>query len=89
MYAMMAVYAYLLEEYFILIFVGVGLCGLLASNILFVAYFKQQITVKDQVFVKWLHFFPKTKTWIPLLSLLVNFKFGKMLYSGFYGLEST
>ena len=26
---------------------------------------------------------------MPLLSLLINFKCGKMFYSGFYGLEST
>ena len=45
--------------------------------------------MKDRKFVKWLHFFPKTKTWVPLLSLLVNFKCGKMFYSGFFGLEST
>ena len=39
--------------------------------------------------MKWLHFFPSTKTWVPLLALIINFKCGKMFYSGFYGLEST
>jgi len=67
----------------------IGLLALLATNILFTAYYRQQIVVKDQVFVKWIHFFPKTQTWLPILILLVNFKFSKMFYSGFYGLEST
>ena len=89
MYVMMAAYAYSLDETLILMFVGIGFFGLLASNILFVSYYRQQITVKDQVFVKWLHFFPKTRFWLPLISLLLNFKMGKMFYSGFYGLDST
>lgn len=89
MYVMMVVYAYALGETVILILVLIGLFGLVATNILFVSYLKQQILLKDQVFVKWLHFFPKTSTWVPILSLLVNFKVGRMFYSGFYGLEST
>ena len=76
MYVMMVVYAYALGETVILILVLIGLFGLVAANILFVGYLKQQILLKDQVFVKWLHFFPKTSTWVPILSLLVNFKVG-------------
>lgn len=89
MYLMMIGFAYALDEPLIMIFAGIGFLGLIATNILFLAYFRQQITVKDQVFVKWLHFFPKTKTWLPILILLCNFKFGKMFYSGFFGLDST
>jgi hypothetical protein len=89
MYLMMIGFAYVLGEVLIMIFATIGFLGLIATNILFLAYFRQQITVKDQVFVKWLHFFPKTKTWLPILILLCNFKFGKMFYSGFFGLEST
>ena len=89
MYLMMAVYSYLLGEVLILIFTLIGLFGLIATNILFLSYFKSRIVVNDKVFVKWLHFFPKTRFWLPIVCLLVNFKFGKMFYSGFYGLEST
>jgi len=89
MYVMMIIYAYLLDQILALIFVGIGFLGLLATNILFASYYRQQILVKDQVFVKWLHFFPKTRTWLPVLILLVNFKFARLFYSGFYGLEQT
>ena len=47
MYMMMATYAYLLGEMLILIFTAIGLLGLLASNILFVGYYRSQILVKD------------------------------------------
>ena len=89
MYLMMVIYAYALDEIGAMVLSLIGFCSLLAANILFTAYYRQQILVKDQVFVKWIHFFPKTQTWLPLLILLVNFKFSKMFYSGFYGLEST
>lgn len=89
MYLMMVAYAYILGEVLILIFVLIGLLGLLATNILFTSYFKSRIIVNDKVFSKWLHFFPKTAFWLPFVCLTLNFKFGKMFYSGFYGLEST
>ena len=41
MYVMMAVYSYLLEEYLILMFVTIGIIGLLAANIIFVSYYRQ------------------------------------------------
>ena len=40
MYVMMAIYAYLLDEVLILIFVVIGLLGLVASNVLFVSYLR-------------------------------------------------
>lgn len=40
MYILMVIYSYALEEYLILMFVVIGLIGLLASNIIFVAYYK-------------------------------------------------
>lgn len=89
MYLMMAVYAYLLGEVMILIFTLIGLFGLLATNILFLSFYKSKILGVDKVFSKWLHFFPKTGFWLPFVCLTLNFKFGKMFYSGFYGLEST
>ena len=89
MYLIMIIHSYALEEYGAMALCLIGFLSLIATNILFTAYYRQQTLVKDQVFVKWIHFFPKTQTWLPLLALLVNFKFSKMLYSGFYGLEST
>jgi hypothetical protein len=62
---------------------------LLFSNIIFVCWYKTQVVANDNTFVKWLHFFPNTKKFLPLFCLLINFKCCKMLYSGFYGLEST
>lgn len=40
MYVIMAGYAYQLDEILILVFTLIGLAGLLASNILFVAYYR-------------------------------------------------
>ena len=40
MYVMMAVYSYIQDEYLILMFLGIGMLGLLATNILFVAYYR-------------------------------------------------
>jgi hypothetical protein len=41
------------------------------------------------VLSKWLFFFPNTKKMIPIACCLINFKCSKILYSGFYGLESS
>ena len=89
MYIMMVLMAYFTEEYLILCFSGLGLVSLIVDNIIFVVWYKQDILAKDHTYNKWLNFFPKTKTWFPIFCLLLNFKCGKMLYSGFFGLEST
>lgn len=89
MYGMMCAYALALDEGVIFAFVLIGLIGLFASNIFFVVYYRSKVCANDQQFVKWLHFFPTTRFWMPLLCLLVNFKAARMLYSGFYGLENT
>lgn len=44
---------------------------------------------KDSVYSKWMYFFPKTRRFIPVAACLINFKCSKILYSGFYGLESS
>ena len=88
MYVLMAVFAFALDEIVIMILVCIGIAGLVGANVLFAAQYRQTI-LKDRKFVKWLHFFPKTSYWVPLASVLVNFKCGKFLYSGFFGLEST
>lgn len=41
------------------------------------------------MYAKWLYFYPKTKKLIPIVSLLLNFKSSKIIYSGFYGMESS
>ena len=41
MYSIMVGYAYQIDEILILVFTFIGLAGLLASNILFVAYYRQ------------------------------------------------
>ena len=89
MYTMMFLIALFSEEYFVMLFSGMGLGFLITTNIIFVLRYKQEIYSKDQTYIKWLHFFPKTETWFPIFCLLINFKCGKMLYSGFFGLEST
>ena len=89
MYLHMAILAFALDKTWILVASSIGLVFLVLTNMVFVCYYRQEIVQKDMVFQKWIHFFPKTQTWLPLLTLLVNFKCAKMLYSGFFGLEST
>ena len=57
------------------------------ANIVFYLIYKKEI-VHDPTFSKWCRMYPKTERYISLLALLVNFKSIKLLYSGFYGLES-
>lgn len=56
---------------------------------MFTIYYNREIYGKDQVFSKWLFFFPKTKKLIPAASIIINFKCSKVLYSGLYGMESS
>ena len=40
LYVIMGLYAYSMDETLILLFIGIGICGLMATNILFVAYYR-------------------------------------------------
>ena len=66
---------------------GAGLLMLMTSNIIFYVIYKREI-VNDQAFAKWCRLYPKTEKYVALLTLLLNFKSIKFIYSGFYGLES-
>jgi hypothetical protein len=89
MYGLMVGFAAAAGEWAICGFSLVGTLMLIVSNVVFTIYYKRAVYDKDQVFSKWLFFFPKTKKFIPLVALCINFKFSKILYSGFYGLESS
>lgn len=65
-----------------------GATGLILSNIAFTFYYNRDIVGKDQVYEKWLYYFPRIRKLMPWACLLLNFKCSKMLYSGFYGMES-
>lgn len=66
---------------------GASLLMLLTANIIFYVIYKKEIT-KDASYAKWCRLFPKSERYISLLTLLLNFKSIKLVYSGFYGLES-
>jgi hypothetical protein len=68
---------------------AVGFVCLLISNIVFLVLFQREVVAKDEDFSKWLFFHPKTKVLLPVFCLLLNFKSSKIIYSGFYGLESS
>jgi len=89
MYSLMVGFSISTGEYAIAALCLVGLTALLVSNIAFTVYYQRDIYGKDTVFSKWLYFFPKTKKFIPIVSCLINFKCSKILYSGFYGMESS
>lgn len=80
-------YCIQLTEYDILVIVLVAFFMLLTSNFSFFIYFKKDI-VKDPTFLKWTKIYPRTSKWLPVLSIIVNFKLLKMLYSGFYSHEA-
>lgn len=61
---------------------------LMTSNIAFYVIYKKDILSKDSAFTKWLRMYPKTMKYLPIIALVVNFKAIKLLYSGFFGLES-
>jgi hypothetical protein len=89
MYSLMVGFSAYNSEWFICVLCSLGLIFLLTSNIAFTIYYQRDIYGKDTVFNKWLYFFPKTRRWIPFAAVLINFKSAKILYSGFYGLESS
>jgi len=89
MYALIVGLSYNSEEYAIAALSAVGLVALAISNVAFTFYYQRDIYGKDFVFSKWLFFFPKTKLFIPVFSCFLNFKCSKILYSGFYGMESS
>ena len=60
---------------------------LITGNIIFYLYYKKEISL-DPTFEKWCRMYPKTERYVGYLSLFINFKAIKLLYSGFYGLES-
>ncbi len=68
---------------------AIGFTCLIISNTVFLVLYKRDVVAKDEEFSKWLFFHPKTKAFVPICCLLINFKSSKIIYSGFYGLESS
>ncbi len=66
---------------------GIAFIMLITSNVIFYVIYKKEI-INDQAYAKWCRMYPKTEKYVVLLTLLVNFKSIKIIYSGFYGLES-
>ncbi len=66
---------------------GGAIIMLVTANIIFYVIYKREI-VADPSYAKWSRLYPKTERYISLLTLLLNFKSIKLVYSGFYGLES-
>lgn len=60
---------------------------LITANIIFYVIYKKEI-VNDEAYAKWCRLYPKSEKYITLLTLFLNFKSIKLIYSGFYGLES-
>ena len=83
-YAIMVCYAAAMEIWIAFILAGGGLLMLIVSNIMFYLMYKREIA-KDPTFTKWCRMYPKTEKYIGIISLVVNFKTIKLLYSGFYG----
>jgi hypothetical protein len=89
MYSLMVGFSAYSGEWLIFTLCGAAWAVLIVSNIVFTIYYIRDIYGKDKVLAKWLFFFPKTQKLIPAACLFVNFKCSKILYSGFFGLESS
>ena len=66
----------------------VSVLMLMTSNIAFYLMYKKEVLASDQIFNKWTRLFPKTQKYLQIFALIVNFKAFKLVYSGFFGLES-
>lgn len=65
----------------------VAVLALITANIWFYLMYKKDVML-DQTFAKWTRLFPKTQKYLTIVTLCVNFKVIKFVYSGFYGHES-
>lgn len=86
-YGLMVCYSGANEKWGPFILSGIAFIMLITANIIFYLIYKRDIC-KDPSFAKWCRMFPKTEKNVSMLALMLNFKSIKLLYSGFYGLES-
>lgn len=86
-YGLMVCYSGATEKWGPLVLSGAAFCMLIASNIIFFLLYRKEV-LSDPVFAKFARLFPKSERYLSLLAVFINFKMIKLLYSGFYGLES-
>jgi len=86
-YFLMVVYAGVLENWAGFALSLIALIMLMVANVTFYVLYRKEIQ-NDKAFQNWCKHFPKVDKYVPLAALVVNFKLIKMIYSGFYGLES-
>jgi hypothetical protein len=65
-----------------------GLIFQIASNIWFTNKFRQN-QLNDKLFTDWIRIYPKTNLFILFVCATINFKLVRIVFSGFYGIEST
>lgn len=87
-YIIMAVEAVVLEEYFAASLSFVAFFAMVFCNIVFGCAYRDSV-LADQGFKNWIRIYPKTQTLLPILCLVFNFKFIRLVLSGFFGMENT
>ena len=65
----------------------IAVIAAITSNVLFFMFYQKDIAQKDMIYKDWINHFPQARLAIPWVSCIVNYKFFKMFYSGFFGLE--
>lgn len=65
-----------------------GLIFQIVSNLWFTNKFRQS-QLSDKLFTDWIRIYPKTNLFILFVSATINFKLVRIVFSGFYGIEST
>ena len=65
----------------------IGVIAAITSNVLFFMFYQKDIASKDAIYTLWIKHFPYARMAVPWVACIVNYKFFKMFYSGFFGLE--
>lgn len=87
-YLLMAIQSIQLEQNAAAAFSFLAFFLLIMTNVGFGFMYKKSV-LNDSAYKNWIRIYTKTRILIPVLCVLVNFKFIRFVFSGFYGFENT
>ena len=86
-YVLIAVFANYLEQYLVMLLAIIATVMLILSNVVF-GYLYKKFTINDKAYKEWIRINPKTRVIIPFLIFVLNFKFVRFVFSGFFGMDN-
>ena len=87
-YITMAIDAIRLEQYLAAFLCFLAFFLLIFCNVAFWLAYNGSV-MRDQSFKNWIRIFPKTQLLLPVACLFINYKFVRLVFSGFFGMENT